>query len=799
MIWLFLFLTASATAADWMKVEEILGTKLPLNLDTTPLMIKTDPITDLSEFKNIDVRLYDAAGTEAGQIILILGKETLQYKLGYCMVDPEDFPDQPINRNVDGGDMWGISTQDSSGKQVVVTCNGEAVLSIKPTGNTCKNNQVQWSSFWNKDVHQIEFAQIATDRIASKFYSPPRHCTLTTGMETAANLPILLQKSVTVTCLEGYHLIGDGAVMCEKNNDLQSVDGNSPQCVLACGEGTYMAAGTSECKTCTAGSEVNNDGTGCVACGEGEYRSSEMTTCTECEEGKEPNSDKSDCVSCEDGKYRSNGMLQCEYCSDGHMPNRGQSGCDPCPEGTYSTVSMTTCLACSDNQYSAAAATACSTCPLGSVSKTDKSACEKCDAGQYRDGTVTVCTQCPVNTVSDKSGVASCVSCGVGKVSNEERTACVGCGEGEYRSSEVTTCTECEEGKVPNSDKSACVQDLACEEGQYRSFDFTECKECEAGYFPNSNKSGCEKCPDGWISLAGSAGCSRCSDDKMSNIARTECVPFCEWPTIENSLYSGRVREGTEVTFRCLAGFSVIGSSLITCQTDGKFSNTPECKEIVKTHGTKVRISSTPSDMDPYAVIDGNKKTFVQSVAQGDSFPTLNITYHESRTIESVMLYFYRYGDASCSNNPDDCQSTWQRLWGLKVSVGIVEQGEESLKECGTVPEYEPPKFDATEEPEPLLKTVVCKQEITGNWIVIQQTLANQVLQFSEIVFVRDWKVLSSDPKNPFLWDNHPLEIKTDKSRISIKATVDPNSSLLPSYTNMSIGLTIDLHRGSCY
>lgn len=59
-------------------------------------------------------------------------------------------------------------------------------------------------------------------------------------------------------------------------------------------------------------------------------------------------------------------------------------------------------------------------------------------------------------------------------------------------------------------------------------------------------------------------------------------VPFCEWPTIENSLSSGRVREGTEVTFICLAGFSVIGSSLITCQADGKFSNTPECKEIGK-------------------------------------------------------------------------------------------------------------------------------------------------------------------------------------------------------------------------
>ena len=57
-------------------------------------------------------------------------------------------------------------------------------------------------------------------------------------------------------------------------------------------------------------------------------------------------------------------------------------------------------------------------------------------------------------------------------------------------------------------------------------------------------------------------------------------VPFCEWPTIKNSLSRGRVREGTEIKIRCLAGFSVIGSTLVTCQSDGKYSSIPECREI---------------------------------------------------------------------------------------------------------------------------------------------------------------------------------------------------------------------------
>ena len=48
----------------------------------------------------------------------------------------------------------------------------------------------------------------------------------------------------------------------------------------------------------------------------------------------------------------------------------------------------------------------------------------------------------------------------------------------------------------------------------------------------------------------------------------------------------------------------------------------------------------------------------------------------------------------------------------------------------------------------------------------------------------------------PYKWDRDPIQIRTDYTDsntkvISIKANVDPNSSLLPTYDGISIGLTI--------
>ena len=52
------------------------------------------------------------------------------------------------------------------------------------------------------------------------------------------------------------------------------------------------------------------------------------------------------------------------------------------------------------------------------------------------------------------------------------------------------------------------------------------------------------------------------------------------------------------------------------------------------------------------------------------------------------------------------------------------------------MPEYTAPNLDFNTEPEPLMKEVICQAEIIGNWVVIQQTRENEVLQLSEIKFL---------------------------------------------------------------
>ena len=55
------------------------------------------------------------------------------------------------------------------------------------------------------------------------------------------------------------------------------------------------------------------------------------------------------------------------------------------------------------------------------------------------------------------------------------------------------------------------------------------------------------------------------------------------------------------------------------------------------------------------------------------------LTLHSSSSIfEKVNLHFYRYDDW-CKTNIPICQQTWGRLEGIKVSVGIREQGDSSL------------------------------------------------------------------------------------------------------------------------
>ena len=66
----------------------------------------------------------------------------------------------------------------------------------------------------------------------------------------------------------------------------------------------------------------------------------------------------------------------------------------------------------------------------------------------------------------------------------------------------------------------------------------------------------------------------------------------------------------------------------------------------------------------------------------------------------------------------------------------------------------------------------------------------------SKTNYVTGWKEPSKGTMIAYQWDRDPIQIQTDYTDsntkvISIKATVDPDSSLLPTYEGISISLTI--------
>ena len=70
------------------------------------------------------------------------------------------------------------------------------------------------------------------------------------------------------------------------------------------------------------------------------------------------------------------------------------------------------------------------------------------------------------------------------------------------------------------------------------------------------------------------------------------------------------------------------------------------------------------------------------------------------------------------------------------------------------------------------------------------------IINSNKHTLLSDWKEPSKGTLIPYIWDKDPIQIRTDYTVsntkvISIKATVDPDSSLLPTYEGISIGLTI--------
>jgi len=289
-------------------------------------------------------------------------------------------------------------------------------------------------------------------------------------------------------------------------------------------QGTYSAAGASECTSCTAGRYASSTGqTSCVTCDAGSYAAA---------------SGASQCTVCAGGQYQhASGESSCLTCSRGYACPSGSSSMTACTSGTYAPAGSASCTACSLGTYQPnAAEPSCLACSAGTYCGTVglDAPTGDCAAGSYAASGASACTACAVGTYQGFTARSSCDACARGEVRVERHAkilmlsflfllnnngscvlllvrACVLRSpflmpffcvfsypfRQQYQSATgQTSCSTCPSGQYCATTGLSTTS--ACPVGQYSASGASECTSCAAGrYQETTGQSSCAACTGG--------------------------------------------------------------------------------------------------------------------------------------------------------------------------------------------------------------------------------------------------------------------------------------------------------------
>ena len=211
--------------------------------------------------------------------------------------------------------------------------------------------------------------------------------------------------------------------------------------------------------------------------------------------------------------------------------------------------------------------TNCNTCFSGCDAN-----CDTCNTG---------CNGCPVNCDSACDGSCQC-NAGYG-------------GSGQ-------NCDYCVDSYKPSAGNGNCLACPACSGNRYRincrgtsAGSCTSCGSCPAGQervgCAGTNPGSCRACSSGYYRTSGMASCQRCEQDCPAGQERVGCggssAGFCRGvqcetlaaPTHGSVSYSLSNRYPAKASFSCSAGYELVGSSQLSCGTDGNYPNSlPTCR-----------------------------------------------------------------------------------------------------------------------------------------------------------------------------------------------------------------------------
>ena len=138
---------STTTSEDWTAVQR--GIFIPLDLENTPLEIKTD--STLGSEDKVWVYFYTTQGEPKGGLYIYFSS-TPQYYLYACSTSYTNFPGNlrsAVNK------IWRITLDKTAGIRLQIHCNGVEVLNILMSDSTCSDSY--WRYSWSRDLENIYF------------------------------------------------------------------------------------------------------------------------------------------------------------------------------------------------------------------------------------------------------------------------------------------------------------------------------------------------------------------------------------------------------------------------------------------------------------------------------------------------------------------------------------------------------------------------------------------------------------------------------------------------------------------
>ncbi|KAL5255201.1 hypothetical protein ACHWQZ_G014590 [Mnemiopsis leidyi] len=146
-----IFILLVGLAADvpgWTAVRR--GSRIPLDLENTPLEIKTE--SDLESGDVVSVYFYTTPGEDAGGVWIYF-TSTPQYWLYRCTSKRADFP---CNLPAKVEKVWRITVDKTAGIRVKIHGNSVEVVNVLLSDTTCSRSS--WKREWSRDIEQIYFS-----------------------------------------------------------------------------------------------------------------------------------------------------------------------------------------------------------------------------------------------------------------------------------------------------------------------------------------------------------------------------------------------------------------------------------------------------------------------------------------------------------------------------------------------------------------------------------------------------------------------------------------------------------------